>query len=361
MGIKNTSGLSGKLEFGFTANQKVLRLVASIDRFEGKWQRIEETKGKQLAELRQIATLQSIGSSTRIEGATLTDKEVAKFLGALNITRFESRDQEEVSGYRDALAIILEKHADIPFRESSVFNLHAILLKPVGKDQRHRGKYKSLSNSVNANYPDGTTKVIFETTPPHLVDKSMESLFSWTREQARGKDIHPLLVIGLIVYEFLSIHPFQDGNGRLSRLLTTLLLLQAGYGFIQYISFEHQIENRKKEYYRALMECQKRRKPGKAEDISDWLLFFLDCLGELTLKLERKSFSLETADGYLNDRKRKILAHIREQGPVKLADIAGRFAQDSINTLKKDLRDLTTAGLLEKTGRNKGTVYSSRP
>jgi Fic family protein len=355
---KGTSGLSGKLDFGFSESQKTVRVVAAIDKFHGQWSQIAAKEGRKLSELRKIATVQSIGSSTRIEGSTLSDADVAKFLKGVKITRFASREEEEVSGYHEALTIILENHGDIPFRESSILNLHAILLKPVRKDERHRGGYKSLSNSVNANYPDGSTRVIFATTPPHLVPKAMEELVDWTQAEFRKKEIHPLLVISLFVYEFLSIHPFQDGNGRLSRLLTTLLLLKSGYGFIQYISFEHQIENRKSAYYRALMDCQKRRKAGKAEDISVWVLFFLDCLLELALKLEKKSGDLKASGGYLNDRRKRILEHIRTDAPVRLSDLAERFPDLSPNTIKKDLQSMVREGFLAKEGKNKGTLYS---
>ncbi len=305
-----------------------------------------------------MATVQSIGSSTRIEGSNLSDQDVAKLLGTVRITKFASRDQEEVAGYYDALEVVLENYPDIAIRESALFNLHGILLKHVGKDERHRGGYKSLSNSVNAKYPDGMTKVIFETTPPHLVRKEMEDLLSWTRARFKEKEIHPLLVVGLFVYEFLSIHPFQDGNGRLSRLLTTLLLLKSGYGFIQYISFEHQIENRKSDYYRALMNCQKRRKPGKAKDIAEWIHFFLGCLLELALKLEKKSDALEDSGAYLNGRQKAVLNFLKQASPVKRSDVLARFPEVSVNTLKKDLQHLVREGRLEKMGQRKGTTYT---
>ncbi len=354
----NTPVLENKLAFAFADGQKVLQTVAAIDRFHGKWELKAARAGKNLRELRRMATVQSIGSSTRIEGSSLSDKEVAKLLDEVKITKFASRDQEEVAGYYDALEVVLENHEDIAIRESALFNLHGTLLKHVGKDERHRGGYKSRSNSVNAKYPDGSTKVIFETTPPHLVRKQMEELLSWTRERIKKKDIHPLLVVSLFVYEFLSIHPFQDGNGRLSRLLTTLLLLKSGYGFIQYISFEHQIENRKSGYYKALMHCQKKRARGKSEDISEWIHFFLGCLLELALKLEKKSEGLVDSLGYLNERQKAVLGFLEKSSPAKLSDLAAHFPDISVNTLKKDLQRLVREEKLEKTGQRKGTFYS---
>ena len=350
--------LEMKLDFPFADGQKVLGTVAAIDRFHGKWEARASKAGKNLRELRRIATIQSIGSSTRIEGSSLSDKEVSKLLEGVKVTKFISRDQEEVSGYYEALDIILENHGEIEIRESALLNLHGILLKPVGKDERHRGGYKTLSNSVNAKYPDGTSKVIFDTTPPHLVRKEMESLLAWTRARFKKRDIHPLLVVGLFVYEFLSIHPFQDGNGRLSRLLTTLLLLKYGYGFIEYISFEHQIENRKSAYYRALMDCQKRRRPGKPEILSEWILFFLGCLQELALKLEKKSYGLADGGGYLNGRQKSILDFLKKYSPAKLSDLAAHFPEVSVNTLKKDLQHLVREGRLERTGQKKGATYN---
>ena len=114
-----------------------------------------------------------------------------------------------------------------------------------------------MSNKVVANYPDGTQKVIFNTTEPHLVESEMNELIGWTNQELEKNEMHQLVIIALFIYEFLSIHPFQDGNGRLSRLLTNLLLLKNDYQFIQYVSFENLIEQKKKTYYEALMDGQK--------------------------------------------------------------------------------------------------------
>ncbi len=345
-----------KLSFDFPVQQKVLQLISQIDTYKGKWHALEQKENKYLKELRQIAAVESIGSSTRIEGATMTDKEIEKFLSGIQVKNLQTRDEQEVMGYYDTLQLILENYNAIPLTENHIKQLHQNMLKYSDKDTRHRGHYKTLSNKVVATYPGGKQKVIFNTTEVHLVEKEMQELIRWTNEQLKKKEIHPLLVIALFVYEFLSIHPFQDGNGRLSRLLTTFLLLQNGYDFVKYVSFENLIEQAKKDYYRALMEGQKNRnKPD--ENIAAWTLFFLEKLYELTRKLEVKYETLKAKGGYLNDRQKNILAFIRRNQPVKISDIAKAFPDINIHTLKKDLQYMKREKAVRSIGKGKGTVY----
>lgn len=349
--------LEKKLESSFAETQKTLKLVSEIDQFKGKWQQAVSRESRYLKELRKIATIQSIGSSTRIEGSKLTDKEVETLLKNVKITKFRSRDEAEVVGYYDTLKIILDNYRDISLDESRIFQLHGLLLKHSGKDENHRGRYKALPNSVTATYPGGAKRVIFKTTPPHLVRKEMEELLHWTRGQIEKKEIHPLLVACVFVYEFLSIHPFQDGNGRLSRILTTLILLRADYDFIQYVSFEHQIEKDKKNYYRALIGCQKKRAKGNFEKIYEWSEYFLGSLLESTLKLDQKFEDHQDIGGYLNDRQKSILKFMHENKPVKISDIKQKFPKLNGNTLKKDLQILVAENYLEKIGEKRGSVY----
>lgn len=248
-----------KLNFDFITNQRVLQLIGYIDGFKGKWNVVEKKENRYLKELRKIATIESIGSSTRIEGATLSDQEIKELLKDIKITKLKTRDEQEVIGYYEVLELIYNNYSDIKLSESYIKQLHQILLKYSNKDERHRGSYKFLSNKVVATYPTGEQRTIFATTEPALVATEMQELMEWTNEQLEQKTIHQLVVIASFIYDFLSIHPFQDGNGRLSRLLTTLCLLQNDYSFIQYISFENHIEQNKKAYYKALMNGQKNR------------------------------------------------------------------------------------------------------
>jgi len=345
-----------KISFDAVTMQKIIRQIGKIDAFKGKWGNIENKNDRYLRELRKIATVKSVGSSTRIEGAILTDEEVQALIRNIRITTFKSRDEEEVFGYYEALDLILDHAAGIPLSASYIKQLHSIVLKYSSKDQRHKGEYKNLPNTVVANYPDGSQRTIFKTTAPHLTQKEMQEMIDWVNTSLVKQSVHPLLVIGLCVYEFLSIHPFQDGNGRLSRLITTLLLLKEGYGFAQYISLEHIIEERKKEYYQALMNGQKERGSEK-EIINEWMLFFLSSLEKLIEKLEKKYGAYKAVGNYINERQHLILQFVDKNQPVKLADIDKAFPETSINTIKKDIQLLVQQKMIGKAGEKKGTVY----
>ena len=323
-----------KLHTDFKVQQSILKLISTIDEFKGKWATVEQQRNRYLKELKKIATVESIGSSTRIEGVMMTDDEIKDLLKNIKISKLKTRDEQEVFGYYEALEIIFDNYADIDISENSIKNMHNVLLKYSSKDKHHKGNYNGFTADASEMY----------------------NLVSWTNEQTQKQDIHPLLTISTFVYEFLSIHPFQDGNGRLSRLLTTLLLLKSDYLFIQYISFENIIEKRKKEYYEALMSGQKNRNTDN-EIISDWTVFFLQCLTELIQKLDVKYKTYQSKGSYLNERQKNLKTFITKTQPVKLNDIALHFTEISINTLKKDLLYLKQENIIEAIGKNKGTVY----
>jgi Fic family protein len=354
MGIPNK--MNQKLDFESSTHQKINQLLSSIDTFKGSWQVLEQTKSGYLKELRKIATIESIGSSTRIEGATLTDEEVEKLLKSVKISKLEKREEQEVVGYYEALEIILENFEEIPLTQSYIHQMHGILLKHSHKDQTHKGRFKNLSNQVVANYPDGTQRTIFRTTEPHLTASEMEALILWINERFTEKDLHPLLIVSTFVYEFLSIHPYQDGNGRLSRLLTTLLLLQLDYQFIQYVSFEHVIENEKAAYYRALMDGQKNRYKEE-ERIDRWILFFLESLVTLTRRLEAKYDTYSKLKIALNERQQQIVAYVKDHETAQINEIENTLENYSRNTIKKDMAYLVNEGILLKTGAGRGVRY----
>lgn len=353
-----SNNMNPKLEFSSAVYQLITQKLSIIDSFKGTWKAIEGQQGKYLKELRKIATIESIGSSTRIEGAALTDEEVEKLLKSVKITRMQSRDEQEVIGYYEALETILESYADIDLEERYIHQLHGILLKYSDKDQRHKGKYKSLSNQVVANYPDGTQRTIFRTTEPHLTPAEMHGLIVWTNERLSKRDMHPLMLTSAFVYEFLSIHPYRDGNGRLSRLLTSLLLMKQDYRFIQYVSFENVIETKKEGYYMALMEGQKNRYK-KNERIDSWVVFFLDCMIELTRRLDVKYETYSKLKTVLNERQQSVLKYIKEHKAVQISELAIKLNSYSRNTLKKDLAFLVKEGLILKTGEGRGVRYHS--
>lgn len=346
-----------KIDFSFKTNQQIIKLVSTIDAYKGRWNLVEQKENIPLKELRNIATIQSIGASTRIEGSQLSDEEIKNLLNNLKISKLSTRDEQEAVGYYDVLELIYENFDAINLSQNFIKQLHQKLLKYSTKDERHRGNYKNVSNEVIAEYPDGIKKIIFKPTEPHLVEIELSDLIDWTNKQLEAEEIHPLILIGLFVYEFLSIHPFQDGNGRLSRLLTSLLLLQHHYQFIKYISFENYIEQKKKSYYEALMEGQKNRLTN-SEVIESWILFFLHSIENLTQKLDQKYNSFKSKGGYLNERQKLIVDYITSNQPVKLADLVNALEDTSVNTLKKDLQYLKIEKIIEAIGKNKGTVYS---
>jgi len=348
--------MESKLSFNFKTNQEILKIIGFIDGFRGKWNQIDGKESRYLNELRQIATIESIGSSTRIEGSKMSNEEVEDFVNSIKITSFKSRDEQEVFGYYDTLNLILDSYETINVSENHIHQLHKTLLNKSKKDYRHRGKYKTLSNKVVANYPDGSQKVIFNTTKIHLVQPEMKSIIEWTNNVIQNEEIHPLIAIATFIYEFLSIHPYQDGNGRLSRLLTTLLLLKLNYDFVQYASFEYEIEKQKKEYYKALMAGQKNRYTKK-EKIDKWVLFFLTTLKKTIHKLEQNYQEIKDKKSYLNLRQKKTVNFIKENEPIKIGDLTSSLIEFTPYILKKDIKYLVDEGLIKKIGKGRATTY----
>jgi Fic family protein len=336
-------------------NHEILQLVAELDEFKGKWTATTLLAPDRLQALRHVATIESIGSSTRIEGAKLSDAEVDALLSGVKTYSFRSRDEQEVAGYAEAMEFVFGNFADINLTENHIKQLHTTLLKYSNKDERHRGDYKKFPNHVEAFDADGKSLgVVFETTKPFDTPTRMQELVEWTNNVLAEKKLHPLLVISVFVVHFLAIHPFQDGNGRLSRILTTLLLLRAGYTYVPYSSFERVIEANKDGYYLALRRAQGTLNKDDSK-LSEWLLFFLYCMqkqkSELEKKLERESL-LEK----LPELSAQILAFVKDRGRATISDIVN-LTQDNRNTVKAHLKALVRTGRLSQQGVGKGTWY----
>lgn len=228
--------------FKLNIDWKLINLISEIDRFDAKWTAIERKEGQSLKELKTIATVRSVGASNRIEGNKMSDEEVDVLLQKIDITKLTDRDSQEVVGYFEVLDLISESYQNINLSESHIKSLHNSLMKYSVKDKWHKGDYKVHSNAVEASFPDGTRQIIFQTTEAGFAtEDAIRQLLTWYNSEI---EVHPLIKVASFVYDFLSVHPFQDGNGRLSRLISTLLLLKNGYKWIQYVSFEHEIENR---------------------------------------------------------------------------------------------------------------------
>lgn len=329
---------------------KLMTLVSQIDRFDASWTAIERKEGSSLKELKSIANVRSVGASTRIEGSKLSDEEVDILLKDIDISKLQERDHQEIVGYFEVLDLIAESFEDIPITENGIKNLHNQLLRYSTKDQWHKGNYKQHANTVEAKMPDGSTQVVFQTTEPGFAtEDAMLGLINWYKEESQ---IHPLVICALFSYEFVTIHPFQDGNGRLSRLISTLLLRKHGYKWIQYVSLEHEIEYRKTEYYRVLRSCQSQR---PHENITAWVLFFLECIKNIQELLMQK-LELNVEDAGLSIREKSVLTVIGNYPGLKSGEISKRVGIP-VPTIKKTLNDLVNRKLIEKKGVGPGTHY----
>jgi Fic family protein len=338
---------------------EILSLVAAVDEFKGAWRSLGTLAPDRLSALLRVATIESIGSSTRIEGSRLSDREVERLLSRLQIQSFNTRDEQEVAGYAKVMEMVFTSWQDISLTENHIKQLHRDLLVHSEKDAWHRGNYKTSANSVVA--LDETGKqvgVVFETATPFDTPRLMTELVSWFVAERKTGHLHPLLLIGIWVVVFLEIHPFQDGNGRLSRVLTTLLLLQAGYAYVPYSSLESVVERSKEAYYLALRQTQSSIRT-QAPNWQPWMLFFLRSLAEqmkrLTRKLEREQLVLAV----LPELSLRIVEFAREHGRITMAD-AIRLTGSNRNTLKQHLRSLVERGLLDRHGAGRGAWYRLR-
>ena len=335
---------------------EMLILIARIDEFKGAWRALGSLAPDRLLALKRVATIESIGSSTRIEGSKLSDRDVERLFSSLAIKKFETRDEQEVAGYAELMDLVFRAWEDIPFNENHIKQFHQILLQYSHKDEWHRGSYKTSPNSVAAFNEEGAQiGIVFETASPFDTVRLMAELVQWVSDEREKAALHPLLVIGVFVVAFLKIHPFQDGNGRLSRALTTLLLLQAHYAYVPYSSLENVIETNKESYYLALRQTQGTIH-SEMWDWQPWLLFFLRSLAEQVRRLERKIEREKIVLATLPSQHLQIIEFAREHGRVTMAQ-AIKLTGSSRNTLKQHFRNLVERGHVEQHGSGRGAWY----
>jgi Fic family protein len=335
---------------------EILALISELDEFKGAWRALGTLAPDRLSALRRVATIESIGSSTRIEGSKLSDREVEKLLSNLEIKNFDTRDAQEVAGYADTMELVFASWNEITVTENHVKQLHRDLLKYSEKDAHHRGNYKTQSNSVAAF--DDTGKqvgIVFETATPFDTPHLMTEAVDWVRESLETRKLHPLLVTAIFIVVFLEIHPFQDGNGRLSRILTTLLLLRAGYAYVPYSSLESVIEQSKEGYYLALRQTQGTIRTD-TPNWQPWVLFFLRALQQqmkrLAKKVEREKIILSA----MPELSLRIVEYAREHGRVTIGDMV-KLTGTSRNTLKQHFRQMQEKGHLVLHGSGRGAWY----
>ena len=337
--------------------QELLKLIAEIDEFKGKWEVLKNLSLERLHQLRKVATIESIGSSTRIEGAKLTDMQVETLLSNLSSMSFKTRDEQEVAGYAEAMDIVFQAYEDMTITENHIRQLHQTLLRHSNKDERHRGEYKKIDNHVVAIDEHGKEiGVVFETATPFDTPRKMEELVRWVNKAITENSFHPLLIVAVFVVVFLAIHPFQDGNGRLSRILTTLMLLRAGYSYVPYASLESVVEDNKDLYYKALRRTQTTLKTD-SPDWEPWLGFFLRCLkkqkSNLAAKIEKEKASDDTTLSVLSIQ---ILELLKKHERLSIAEMVEHTGANR-NTLKVRLRELVSTGRIQRHGKARATWY----
>ncbi|MFA6918136.1 MAG: Fic family protein [Candidatus Gracilibacteria bacterium] len=344
-----------RLAFTQDITHKIYGLISQIEELKGQWKAGVNLSPQILGNLKKSVIVTSSGASTRIEGAKLSDEAVEKLLKGLKTQKLKTRDEQEVAGYAELLTNVFDSYRDIKFNEGTIKHFHNELLKYSEKDQRHKGNYKFGSNRVEAKDANGNIiGVLFDPTPPHLVGKEMNELVDWTISELDKKEIHPLIIIGNFIFEFLSIHPFQDGNGRASRILTNLLLLKNGYEYMPYISHEKLVEDNKNEYYISLNKSQKSWKT-KNEDISPWLIFFLAILLEQTKRAINLLFS-ESIEHLLSEKQLEVWNYIQEYKTVTPRELQGKLKMPAPTVLQV-LNKLLGMKKIKRMGEGRGVRY----
>ncbi len=344
-----------RLIFTPANTNKIYGTISQIEELKGEWRAGVNLSPQILGRLKKSVIVTSAGASTRIEGAKLSDEEVEKLLKGLKVQKLKTRDEQEVVGYAELLTNVFDSFRSIKLSEASIKHFHIELLKYSEKDQRHRGNYKFGSNRVEAKDTDGNiVGVLFDPTPPHLVEKEMNELIDWTVSELDKKEIHPLIIIGNFIFEFLSIHPFQDGNGRASRILTNLLLLKNGYEYVPYISHEKLVEDNKNDYYIALNKSQKSWKT-KEENVSPWLMFFLTILLE-QIKKATNLLSSESIEHLLSEKQLKVWNYIQENKTVTPRELQGKLKMPTPTVLQV-LNKLLGMKKIKRLGEGRGVRY----
>lgn len=334
---------------------RLWELIAQIDECKGRWMEGVRLGPQVLGRLKRSVLVTSTGASTRIEGAKLSDEDVEKLMRGIDIQKFTDRDKQEVKGYFELLQNVFDSWKTLKFSENTIKHFHGELLKFVSKDRPHRGEYKKRENKVHMIDSSGQSiGILFDTTPAYLTPKEMLELTEWTQQSLEQKRHHPLLIIGNFLVEFLNIHPFQDGNGRVSRVLTNLLLLKAGYLYMPYVSHEKLIEDNKPEYYLALRKSQKTIKTKK-ENILPWLEFFLTILLNQS-KMALDLLSKERIEKLLSKNQLAVLSYLEKVTEASPNEIAQKtkIARPTVNQVLNRLIDFKK---IERIGLGRSTRY----
>jgi|LakMenEpi03Aug12_release.lakeMendotaPanAssembly.Ray.scaffolds.fasta_scaffold26428_5 Fic family protein len=343
---------------------EMLRLIAEIEEFRGRWGAhsftLRNHSSESLEQMRRLATISSIGASTRIAGSSLSNQEVATLLANPERRPLSSQDEEEVAGYADAIRLVLDSWNSLTVSEEHLRQLHTVLLQHSAKgdkDHHLRGEYKRVPNHVAVVDESGEMKgTILETSSPAETPRKMERLLGWYAEAERSGELHPLLVTGMFIAWFLAIHPFDEGNGRLSRILTTLLLLRAGYAHVTYASLEQIIEGTMAFHDAALRKTQQTLN-SPLPDWGSWLLFFLRSLVHQKDQLMARMDSREKVLPELTELASRLIRLLADVPALSVA-AAVQATGANRNTVKATLRNLAARELLVARGKGRGAHYT---
>lgn len=327
----------------------ILGLIAAIYKEAGKQEQYLKQRPQEMEKLVEIAKIQSTEASNAIEGIVTTSTRIKQLVEEKTTPR--NRDEQEIAGYRDVLNVIHESFDAIPITQNYILQLHKMLYSHMNNPLA--GRTKSVQNYISAAYPDGHTEILFTPIAPYETSEAFDRICEEYNRVIGNLEVEPLIIIPIFIHDFLCIHPFNDGNGRMSRLLTTLLLYQNGFYIGKYISLEAKISKNKDLYYSALSQSQ----TGWHEGKEDALPFIKYILG--TILASYKDFEERTS---LVQEKLPALEMVRMASKSKI----GRFNKQDIrelcptlsdSSIEGALRKLVAAGELKKEGKGKSTCY----
>ena len=330
-------------------DSELLGLIAAIYKEAGKQEMYLKQKPQELEKLVEIAKIQSTEASNAIEGIVTTNTRIRQLMEEKTTPR--NRDEKEIAGYRDVLGIIHESFDAIPITQNYILQLHKILFSHLGNPAA--GKTKTVQNFISATFPDGHTENLFIPLAPYETPEALDRICEEYNRVIGNAELEPLIAIPVFIHDFLCIHPFNDGNGRMSRLLTTLLLYRSGFYVGKYISLEAKIAKHKDLYYDALSASQN----GWHEGSDDPVPFIKYLLG--TILAAYRDFEDRFA---LVEVKRSALDMVRLATQYKI----GRFTKQdirelcpslSISSIEGSLRKLVDNGEIKREGKGKSTFY----
>lgn len=330
-------------------DSEILGLIAAIYKEAGKQEMYLKQRPEELEKLVEIAKVQSTEASNAIEGIVTTSTRIRQLVEEKTAPR--NRDEQEIAGYRDALNIIHENFDAIPITRNYILQLHKVLYSHMNNPMA--GQTKSVQNYISATYPDGHTETLFTPLAPFETPEALDRICDEYNHVIGNMEAEPLIVIPIFIHDFLCIHPFNDGNGRMSRLLTTLLLYRNGFYVGKYISLEAKIAPNKDLYYAALRQAQEGWHEG-TEDAVPFIKYLLGIILSAYRDFEER-FSLV-------EQKKPALETVRQATLNKI----GRFSKQdirelcpalSVSSIEGALRKLVASGELKREGNGKNTCY----